>query len=177
MNNIVNNENNYIFSLENTPDVSVIDAICASMSVPFLFIPCKIGDTIYVDGGMSNNFPINIFENVDKNNILGIIINTITELTNISNNKDTYNFIDYLLVVIKSVLKNSSQYTTLKYLNEDLLIIKDLPIKSLFNYTKKDDGYVKEISNDVFDNMILKGFIDISRYMKNRREKCIKDIL
>lgn len=36
---------------------SLIDAILASMAIPVVFKPMKIGDDIYVDGGLTNNMP------------------------------------------------------------------------------------------------------------------------
>ena len=50
------------FSASQTPTVPVIDAVCASMSVPLLFKPVKIGDDLYVDGALSNNVPANYFD-------------------------------------------------------------------------------------------------------------------
>ncbi|MFK7779898.1 MAG: patatin-like phospholipase family protein [Candidatus Gracilibacteria bacterium] len=38
----------------------IIDAVRASISLPGIFIPHKIGDSIYVDGGILNNLPIDV---------------------------------------------------------------------------------------------------------------------
>lgn len=34
------------------------DAVVASASIPILFVPAKIGDHYYVDGGLTNNMPV-----------------------------------------------------------------------------------------------------------------------
>ena len=46
-----------VFSVENTPDMCAVDAVFCSMCLPFLFPPVKIGNKIYVDGGLCCNFP------------------------------------------------------------------------------------------------------------------------
>jgi NTE family protein len=70
----VNRLENVIFCIDNTPDVSVFDAVAASMSLPYMCEPILIDGEYYIDGCLSNNFPSNIFQNINKNNILGITI-------------------------------------------------------------------------------------------------------
>ena len=55
----INSCKNKIFSIENTPDICVFDACCASMCIPLLFKPIHIDD-YYYDGALTNNFPIYI---------------------------------------------------------------------------------------------------------------------
>jgi predicted acylesterase/phospholipase RssA len=45
------------FSHETHPGTSVVDAICASIAVPFLFSTVKLGDWRYVDGGFQEALP------------------------------------------------------------------------------------------------------------------------
>jgi hypothetical protein len=45
------------FSHETHPGTSVVDVICASIAVPFLFSSVKIGDWRYVDGGFQESLP------------------------------------------------------------------------------------------------------------------------
>ncbi len=47
-----------VFSPAQTPDVSVKDAIVASMSIPGVLPPKKIGSDYYVDGGIAEHLPI-----------------------------------------------------------------------------------------------------------------------
>lgn len=60
-----------MFSVDTFPNVSVINAIRMSISVPFLFTPVEFNDSYYIDGGITNNFPIRY---CDPNNSLGIMI-------------------------------------------------------------------------------------------------------
>lgn len=54
-----------IFSYEHTPDVKIIDAARMSMSIPIYFKCIKHGENkdIIIDGGVTWNYPLNIFDN------------------------------------------------------------------------------------------------------------------
>jgi NTE family protein len=51
-----------VFSSVSDPTLSVADAVCASISIPFVFTPKKIGETEYIDGGIMSNFPAWVFD-------------------------------------------------------------------------------------------------------------------
>ena len=70
----INRCENRIFSIEDTPDISVFAACEASMAVPLIFSPIVIDGEYYYDGAFSNNFPIKIFSHVSKENIIGMVI-------------------------------------------------------------------------------------------------------
>lgn len=48
-------------SKETTPNLSIAKAVRASMAIPFVFCPVKLGQNTYVDGGWVSNFPIDVF--------------------------------------------------------------------------------------------------------------------
>ncbi|HNP19219.1 MAG TPA: patatin-like phospholipase family protein [Fulvivirga sp.] len=52
-----------VFSYEHTPNVAIRDAVRMSMSIPLYFQAYKFASDTMVDGGVSYNFPINIFDN------------------------------------------------------------------------------------------------------------------
>lgn len=62
-----------IFSHEHTPDITVADAIHASMAVPGMFTPMRFKEVngkltkhpegdIFIDGGLLDNYPLDIFD-------------------------------------------------------------------------------------------------------------------
>ena len=53
------------------PDIPIYMAIHASIAIPLLIKPVKIGDYYYCDGGVSNNYPIN---KIEKRKCLGIYL-------------------------------------------------------------------------------------------------------
>jgi NTE family protein len=79
-----------------TPDVKVYDAIRASSSLPVVFPPYRIKDTYYYDGGICNNCPIDLVDEVDsiafdiahsedKNNSSIKLVDLLNCLVNINN--------------------------------------------------------------------------------------------
>lgn len=55
------------FNYLDTPDVKVLDAIRMSISIPFVFTTNEFQGDIYVDGGLIDNYPINLFKDcLDK---------------------------------------------------------------------------------------------------------------
>ncbi len=51
-----------VYSLENSANTSVLDAVRASMSYPFVFRPVQLHGGYQVDGGLSSNLPLSVFE-------------------------------------------------------------------------------------------------------------------
>jgi predicted acylesterase/phospholipase RssA len=58
----VNKDRPYYMSRYTRPDMTIALAVRMSMSVPFFFVPVKYEDDYYVDGGVSDNYPISVFD-------------------------------------------------------------------------------------------------------------------
>jgi len=54
------------FSIDTTPEMSVVDAVRISISLPFVMKPVVYKECIYVDGSIFNNFPIEYFQTPGK---------------------------------------------------------------------------------------------------------------
>ena len=65
-----------LFSIDTTPNMSVITAIRISSSVPIIFTPVLYNNSLYVDGALVNNFPINY---CPKDKTFGIYIKSCNE--------------------------------------------------------------------------------------------------
>ena len=63
-----------IFSAAKSPEVKVVDALRASMSLPFYFWPVHIGDSLLVDGGVHGLYPMNLLSPEEQKEALGIIL-------------------------------------------------------------------------------------------------------
>ena len=50
-------------------------AIRASMSIPAAFSPVRIGDMVLVDGGLKNNFPVDVARQMGAEVVIGITLN------------------------------------------------------------------------------------------------------
>jgi len=62
------------FSRDTHPDMNVVDAICASISIPVMFSPYKLGDKMYLDGGTNERKPIGPFLNKNFDDLFSITI-------------------------------------------------------------------------------------------------------
>ena len=161
----INTGDNVIFSTDNYPNISIFDATCASMSIPYFAIPVKINNEYYVDGLLTNNFPLNIFKNVHKDNILGIVIKipsdyTLKKIENIS-------FANFNKRMLEILLANTSKTTFIQHINENnanIVLIEDLPIRDFIPFEFNNQCIDIKFSNDDIDNLILDGFIKISNY-------------
>jgi NTE family protein len=58
------------FNYSDTPNVKVLDAIRMSISIPFVFTCVEYEGDIFVDGGLIENYPIDLFKNI-LDNVLG----------------------------------------------------------------------------------------------------------
>ncbi len=59
------------FTFDSFPKLKVIKAIKMSISLPLIFAATRYNGNIYVDGGIMNNYPIDLFSN-SLENVLGI---------------------------------------------------------------------------------------------------------
>jgi NTE family protein len=51
-----------VFCNECSPDMAIADAVRISMSIPLFFAARKVGDNVFCDGGVLNNYPIALFD-------------------------------------------------------------------------------------------------------------------
>ncbi len=70
----ITNTTQTIFSYETTPDMEVAEAVRISISIPLLFEAVIIEEEgskkVFSDGGVTKNYPINIFDDIDYDNNL-----------------------------------------------------------------------------------------------------------
>ena len=166
----VNDGKNIIFNVNDYPNVSVLDAIAASMCIPAITKPVKIDKYLYVDGCISNNLPYDVFKEVNQDNILNIAIYVKTdyEITDLLEKEDDINFLEYCRQITSIIYANSLYYTYISRMEKfnKPLLITESPITTFYNLKISDDELRFNISRDDIDNLILQGFTDISNYMK-----------
>jgi len=172
----VNDGNNVIFNVNDTPNISIIDAVAASMCVPFLSKPILIDGYYYIDGYLTNNFPIDCFEDVNKDNILGVALNVKSDYNTpcIEKNKEI-SFSAYLYNIIHIFYNNTYK---LCYYNKitchpNFLIINNSPIRSIFNPVVNDNCIDFSLNEEDINNLFLQGFKELNDYMNtyNQEEK------
>lgn len=113
-------------SYELTPKIKLFDAIRATSSVPIFFTPVKLNDKLYIDGGVTNNFPINLYIN-NMEEIIGINISNPRSI--LSND----NFFNYLMNIINGMLLGWQTSIIRMCKNKHIFVI-NTNIKNMINF-------------------------------------------
>ena len=82
-------------SYENSPDLPCLIALRMSCNLPLIFERFKYNNNFYIDGGLVDNFPIDLAYNIGKKS-LGIIVDNTLE----KNVNDYKNIIEYIYVLL-----------------------------------------------------------------------------
>ena len=127
-------------------ECDIIDIICASCAVPFMFPIVNIKNEKYIDGGFSKNYPIDVFKD-DLENTIGINIDGMCPNVKLDS---LYN---YVMNMITLVCNNSGKHNYLKKAKISVNIRKN-DNGCDFNITKKN----KEDMIDVGYNKLMSSF-------------------
>lgn len=121
------------FSVDTHPDMSVIDAVCMSISVPLMFCAIEHNGMHYVDGGTAEKIPVPPFFNKKFDEVLAI------RLKYSSVSVDRFeNVKDYLNALIKSFLNNRIDYD-----NMFKTISVDLSDVNVFDFHMSEEDKIK----------------------------------
>lgn len=131
------------YSYKTFPDMKILDALRISFSIPFLFEPIIIDNKYYVDGGLTNNYAINLFDNNIKTTLGIIVSNTISKEINTIEDfffaSISTNYIQQIKTKIKLYKQNTIHITcdNISFINFSLDKIKKQELIDLgYNYTK-----------------------------------------
>jgi len=162
----------YPLDQEQGLDYSVIDAVRASMSFPFVFSPVKNENYLLVDGGLSSNLPLFLFEEERKiNNYPVIALDLVVEnntASDFSRNKSDYGLLKFIPDMLATVLEASDG------LIENLIKnIYYIPIK-----LPKDIGTLDfEISKENRDRLFDRGYQNVSSYLNTNVFRGLKKVV
>lgn len=168
----VNDASNFIFNVNDTPNISVFEAIAASMCIPIISKPIKINNNYYIDGCISNNVPYNVFENINHEDILcvAVFVKADYDFVVIPETKDDeeITIIDYVRQLFNILYYNSFKHTFINKIEKfkNPLLISNSHFKSSLNFEITKTELKFEISEDDIETLILQGFKDMSEYMK-----------
>lgn len=136
-----------IFDYINTPDEHVLDAILASINLPILFPKFEINGDIYIDGGFSNNFPINHYIS-DSNKILGIYLKQ--QKIKESNIKNIFNYIKSIISYYHNTFGDKHSELINSKINDNVII--------LYPNTLDIDSVNFTVNNETKKKMIIEGW-------------------
>lgn len=125
-----------VFNYNNSPNLNIMLAIRMSIAVPIIFTPVLYNNKLYVDGALTNNFPIN---HVKNNNFIGITTNFKKTLDNPTLLNYIYNCV---IIPIQSInLKNITRQNV-----DNIIFIEDNNIKTgNFGLNKENKDNLMEI--------------------------------
>ena len=172
----VDTGDNVIFNVNDTPDVSVFDAIGASMCIPMVSKPIIIDGFYYIDGYLSNNFPYEIFtnNNVPIDNILGIACNSSNSYKLKPANKgDELNILEYYFKIALIYNLNTFKLCYIEKINnfKDILIVDLEHIKNMCSYDAINNCIDFSLTEEELNNLFVFGYKVIHDYMNNHIEK------
>lgn len=175
----INDGTNFIFNVNDTPNVSILEATAASMCIPFLSKPIYIDGYYYIDGFLTNNFPCEVFKYVHKDNILGVAVNVESDYEIKKIEKDMeIELMPYINNIMHIFYINTYRYAYKNRIDnfEDGLIIKTSPIRSIFTPQIEDSCIKLSLSKEELNNLFLQGFKELHDYFNNSNlDLCLCD--
>lgn len=111
----------------------LIKPLLASCAFPFVFSPVEIGDTMYCDGGVINNFPVEVVT-PHCEHVLGIYVSPLRKISR-DDLKQTHSVMD-------RVYRISNRYSSLEKLKDCSLVIHPHELENYGTFTL---GKIEEI--------------------------------
>lgn len=144
-----------VFSTAKTPDMCVATAVRASMSIPGVFAPVKIDNELYVDGGLTGNFMLDIFGSGE--NVIGLRFGSAQRLADYesTNVREIKGVADYIDANIEAMI-----YATMREHVEDAIFARTV----LLNTEHK--GLNFKMTEDDVDEMIKDGYNSVDKWLK-----------
>jgi len=102
---------------ENSPDLPCLTALRMSANVPLLFEKFKYSDHYYIDGGISDNFPIVMGNKVGKN-VIGIRL----KRDNVQEVKDDIGTLEYVFELLYVPIEQSIEHRCNSVINNCTII-------------------------------------------------------
>jgi len=131
-----------ILSHETYPDMPCLIALRMSSNLPFIFDHFQYLGSYYVDGGISNNFPVDVAEK-HGNKIFGLVMYDVN--TNFSKNPS--NMIEYIYQIMSILIKQNVK-NNIEKASDKCHIVKINPDDTLFfNFNLDSHAKLEMFSN------------------------------
>ena len=151
------------FSSETTPDVSVLTAMIASMAIPFLIQPVRIGDRHYIDGAFTDNVPYAPFlRNGRPRSVTDTLL--ICDIRNIPAVAQPIRYpcghvLEFIQLILNIVQKNYTPADPHAHisLSAPVLIMSECPLPLLRFYCDESGVYFNVPTHDI-DASVVYGF-------------------
>lgn len=145
-----------IFSTKWTPDICIAEAVRASISIPGIFKAKKILNDLYVDGGIADNFPLDIY-NEDKEVLPVIGLNICNKNPDSHKREEVGGIKNYISNIVESIVNVNSVEQIEDSKNAEVINLI-VPRRSLdFN-----------IDKNKMDAIITEGYISVINYFNSK---------
>ena len=148
------------------PDLELVKALYFTCAYPFIFKPGVYGDSVYIDGGVICNYPLEeCLKNHDKDEILGIHLITKKDKVPETNNTNIiYYSMNLLSKFVEKVKKN--KYPSIE--NELVILKNKISLKDAVNFIRK---------RRVRKKFIRTGAKYAKLFLSYRTKKTLKELL
>ena len=136
----VNFQKTQFISIDTHPEMSVLDAIFMSMSIPLLFTSSKLDNSLYIDGGIFEKIPMSPFLNKKREDVLGIEIDFLN-----TNKTEINNFKDFLQLIYSKCIRSCSVDYDKKLFN--IITLKQDDSINLFDFKMSTENKLKLFYN------------------------------
>ena len=152
-----------LFNTDNTPNVNVIKAIKASLSVPIVSTPIEIDGYLYCDGCVTDNTILQFFSDIPNNQILSIIHKFNSTFKVYEKGYNLTNT-EYYMNLMKIYYRKQNYISTTSNIKDNTLVISNHD--SLINIITNEDGFYCNITSKSIDTALLHGFKLMVDWMK-----------
>jgi len=119
----VNKQCTVYFSYKTHPDMPVRQAVRISMSIPFFYVPVLYDGDLYVDGGVYQNYPINVFNVNGKSNPKAIGVLLVSDQEIKQEELDTGNIAKFGMAIVNGMLNQlSMKHISSQYWNQTIRV-------------------------------------------------------
>jgi predicted patatin/cPLA2 family phospholipase len=136
------------FNHEVFPNMAVSDAIRISISLPFFFTPVEYEGNYYVDGGLSNNYPIDLHDH-EQDKTLGLLIYDAYETK--------FQYPEQYPIAILNFFLHHYNKDRYKFRKNTVFIKGDINSYSSFNF---------DLTNEVKESMFQIGVQSVDEFIK-----------
>lgn len=156
-----------VFSNKISPDMKLSTAIRISTSFPLVFKPVKYNNSFYADGGLINNFPVDIFDE-ELDTTIGISIKIDTIRIN-----EIITLDSYLMKIFELLTTQKEEYLKEKYKNQTICIDLTNQLDDIFDFS---NSYKKKLISIGYNQFIEK-YIKKKQYITHIVKSILDDII
>ena len=156
-----------VFSNKISPDMKLSTAIRISTSFPLVFKPVKYNNSFYADGGLINNFPVDIFDE-ELETTIGISIKIDTIRIN-----EIITLDSYMMKIFELLTTQKEEYLKEKYKNQTICIDLTNQLDDIFDFS---NSYKKKLISIGYNQFIEK-YIKKKQYITHIVKSILDDII